>query len=149
MKRVVLLGLSILFCIFIVVLTSYKITTNKNQDINKDYFNKISNISIDEIKEIQITYKQNGNIQLNQIIKNNDDIKAIINFINSLKLNKMNGNIGTLQSNLKKYEIILVEKDYYPPGAIFISEHSVWFESKEYYFHEDIGKEFKDLIYKF
>lgn len=144
MKKKVLFSLCILFFISIMVLISYKKTNSKSQDVNRDYFNKIANINIDEIEGIEIIY-HHGERQFD--IKDNDDKKSIIDLINSLNLNTMEGNKCT-NNNQILYEILISEKGYYPPGTIVISEHSVCFNGKEYYFNDNIGEKFKDLFDK-
>lgn len=146
MKKKVLFSLCILFFISIIVLISYKKPNSKAQDVNRDYFNEIANINIDEIEGIEIIY-HHGERVFDKIIKDNNDKKSIIDLINSLNLNTMEGNKCT-NTNQVLYEIIISEKGYYPPGAIIISEHSVYFRDKEYYFNDDIGKKFKDLFAK-
>lgn len=141
MKKILSLGLLIIACI---AFTGCSLNNRSSHDGNEWYLNRISKLPIEKVEEIQLIDRRDGKYVINEI-KNIDAKVKIMEFLNSLNLNDMDGYESDIQSNQILYEIVIVEKDYYPLGQINITNNSIGLNGKEYDFKEDIGKTFTSI----
>lgn len=132
----------VVFSVFLSLATKKKIEGDSNQE----YFKKIKEISLDDIEEIQIINEQQNRII--KVVKENENKKKVLELINSLNLENLEGNKSDFERENALYQIWIIEKNYYPQGSIYIFPYSIWYKGKSYYLTTDIGSKFQKIYYK-
>ncbi|WP_069648923.1 hypothetical protein [Caloranaerobacter ferrireducens] len=134
----------------IIVFFAFLSLTDKKKieiDSNQEYFKMIKEISLDNIEEIQIINEQQQNRSI-KVVNENENKKKVLELINSLNLENLEGNKSDFERENALYQIRIIEKNYYPQGSIYIFPYSIWYKGKSYYLTTDIGSKFQKIYYK-
>lgn len=118
---------------------------SKKVDDSYEYFKELSLIKPTQLQQISVIYTVNGEIITNEI-KDTDKIKKLLSYINNLKIYEIKGAENTDIPNNMICELLIVRKEYYPKGPIFITSNGIYYNDMEYKFSKNIGKDFEEFI---